>query len=213
MCPVLIAVAAMVAAPCRGCTLEVPPDTTEPVPLVVVLHGDNDNARERAAKWSAAIEARGWALLSLECPAELGCPGGSWYKWDHDPTWVHDQVREVIATYPIDTTRIYLAGWSGGATFIGQHLQAWPSLFAATVIHGGGVQPRSDACPDRPFPGYFLVGDANPAHGGMKRLRAYFERCEQDVRWDLLPDANHDREDAALTPEKADQILSWLAER
>jgi poly(3-hydroxybutyrate) depolymerase len=209
----LLAVAATVAAPCRGCTLQVPIDATEDVPLLVVLHGDNDNARERAAKWSDAVEQRGWALLSLECPDERGCPGGSWYKWDHDPTWVHDQVREVIASHPIDPARIYLAGWSGGATFIGQHLQAWPSVFAGAVIHGGGVQPRSEECPDRPLPAYFLVGDGNPAHGGMKRLRAYFERCGQDVQWDLLPGANHDREDAALTPQKADQILTWLAER
>lgn len=200
-------------SPCRECTLELPDAATNPVPLVVVLHGDNDNAVERAAKWREATLQRGWALLSLECPAELGCPGGSWYKWDHDPSWVHAQVEDVIERYPIDRSRIYLVGWSGGATYIGKHVQEWPSVFAAVVIHGGGVNPSSSECPDRPLPAYFLVGDENPAHGGMKRLRAYFESCGDDVRWDLLRGANHQREDAALTPEKADEILGWLAER
>jgi poly(3-hydroxybutyrate) depolymerase len=209
----LRAEASLVESPCRRCTLDVPLDATDPAPLVVVLHGDNDSARERAMKWRPAIEQRGWALLSLECPRELGCPEGSWYKWDHDASWVLEQVRDVIATYPIDPSRVYLVGWSGGATFIGQHLPAWSSVFAATVIHGGGVQPRSQECPDRPFPAYFLVGDANPAHGGMKRLRAYFEDCGQEVRWDLLRGANHEREDTALTPQKANEILSWLAAR
>lgn len=196
--------------PCRGCTLDVAAAARDPVPLVVVLHGDTDNGRERAAKWREAVLRRGWALLSLDCPERLGCTGGSWYKWRHDPGWVREQVREVVDRMRIDTSRIYLVGWSGGATFIGKHLQEWPELFAAIVIHGGGVPPRSDDCPDRPFPAYFLVGDENPGHGAARRLREHFEDCDQDVRWDLLPGANHAKEDAALTPAKADQILRWL---
>jgi poly(3-hydroxybutyrate) depolymerase len=199
--------------PCSGCTLDVASASTDPVPLVVVLHGDTDNGRERATKWRAAVMQRGWALLSLDCPEQLGCSDGSWYKWRHDPGWVREQVREVVARTRIDTSRIYLVGWSGGATFIGKHLDEWPRMFAATVIHGGGVPPKSSECPSRAFPAYFLVGDKNPAHGGAKRLRAYFESCGQDVRWDLLPGANHPKEDAALTTEKASEILRWLESR
>jgi poly(3-hydroxybutyrate) depolymerase len=197
--------------PCAGCVLEVPADRALPVPLVVVLHGDNDNARERAAKWHAAVARRGWALLSLECPAKLGCPDGSWYKWDHDPGWIREQVREVFARAPIDPSRIYLVGWSGGATFIGKHVQNWPLMFAAIVLHGGGVPPRRDDCPDAPLPAYFLVGDRNPGHGAARRLRAYLEGCGEEVGWDLLAGANHAQEDAALTPSKADEILRWLS--
>jgi poly(3-hydroxybutyrate) depolymerase len=196
--------------PCSGCTLDVASVKADPTPLVVVLHGDTDTGRERATKWRDAVLARGWALLSLNCPEELGCDG-RWYQWKHDPSWVRDQVREVMSRHRIDASRIYLAGWSGGATFIGKHLHQWPRMFAAVVIHGGGVAPSSDECPDRSFPAYFLVGDKNPAHGGSKRLRAYFESCDQEVRWDLLPGARHPKEDAALTREKADQILGWLA--
>ncbi|HEX5059568.1 MAG TPA: PHB depolymerase family esterase [Kofleriaceae bacterium] len=196
-------------APCAGCTFEISSAATEPVPLVVVMHGDTDTARQRAMKWRAAVERKGWALLALDCPDELGCDR-SWYKWDHDPAWVHEQVREVIAHHPIDRTRIYLVGWSGGATYIGMHLQAWPPTFAAAVIHGGGVEPLTSECPDRPFPAYFLVGDENPSHGGEKRLRAFFTACNEDVRWDLVRGADHAGEDAALTEAKADQILSWL---
>jgi poly(3-hydroxybutyrate) depolymerase len=201
-----------VTPPCSGCTLDIARAHGDPLPLVVVLHGDNDNGRERAKKWREAVLRRGWALLSLDCPASLGCHG-SWYKWQHDPAWVREQVREVTARVPVDATRIYLVGWSGGATFIGKHLHEWPRTFAATVIHGGGVPPRDDDCPDRPFPAYFLVGDKNPNHDSAKALRAYFEGCAEEVKWDLLPGANHAKEDAALTPAKADQILRWLANR
>lgn len=198
--------------PCSGCTLDVAASASaDPVPLVVVLHGDTDNAHERADRWRDAVLARGWALLSLDCPAELGCKDGSWYRWDRDASWVRDQVSEVVERIAIDTSRIYLVGWSGGATFIGQHLQEWPSMFAAAVIHGGGVPPRAQGCPDRPFAMYFLVGDRNPAHASAKRLRRFAQACDQDVRWDLVPGANHAQEDAALTPDKTDEILAWLA--
>jgi dienelactone hydrolase len=114
---------------------------------------------------------------------------------------------------PLDSARIYLVGWSGGATYIAKHIQQWPRLFAAVVFHGGGVPPRSRECPDRPFPAYFLVGDKNPAHDAARRLRAYFEDCDQPLIWDLRPGAAHREEDAALTPAKADAILRWLASR
>jgi poly(3-hydroxybutyrate) depolymerase len=200
-------------SPCSGCTLDVASASTDPVPLVVVLHGDGESARERAARWRDAVLERGWALLALDCPNARGCTNGSWYKWDGDPTWVHERVHEVADRIRIDSSRIYLVGWSGGATYIGQHLQHWPRLFAAVVIHGGGVPPRSRECPTRPFPAYFLVGDHNPTHGATKRLRAYFDACDQELIWDLQPGANHDKEDAALTREKASAILRWLETR
>lgn len=200
-------------SPCTGCTLDVASAADDPVPLVVLLHGDGESARKRAAKWRDAVLARGWALLSLDCPNELGCTSGSWYKWSGDPQWVHDQVRDAADRIEIDASRIYLVGWSGGATYIGQNAQQWPRLFAAVVLHGGGVPPRSPECPDHPFPAYFLVGDRNPYHGSARQLRAFFEDCEQEVNWDLLPGANHRNEDAALTRNKANAILRWLETR
>jgi poly(3-hydroxybutyrate) depolymerase len=186
---------------------------SDAVPLIVALHGDREDSSDTKRRWKAAVEARGWELLALDCPKELGCEGGSWYRWNGDPKWLRDQVREVTRDKHIDTHRIYLVGWSGGATYIGKHIQAWPQMFAAVVIHGGGVPPRDDTCPDRRFPAYFLVGDKNPAHGGAKRLRSYFDSCHQEVVWDLQPGANHPKEDEALTQEKADRILRWLDER
>jgi poly(3-hydroxybutyrate) depolymerase len=198
--------------PCSGCTLDVPAKRGAR-PLLVVMHGDREQAEDAAARWRDVATARGWAVLSLQCPRERGCSQDSWYKWGGAPEWVHAQVAEVARQVAIDPRRIYLAGWSGGATYIGMNAVSWPRRFAAVVFHGGGQPPDGDGCPTRELPAYFLVGDRNPAHPAAKRLRGYFERCRQELRWDLIEDANHAQEDAALDRRKATAILDWLEDR
>lgn len=210
----LVALAATAAAdvksPCTSCTLDVP-NVDGPVPLMVALHGDRDHAANTAKRWRAAAKARGWALLSLECPKSDKC-SGSWWKWNGDPAWIIEQVHAVQQSSSIDPARIYLAGWSGGATYIGTHAPEWTDVFAGVVFHGGGHPPSAD-CPARALPAYFLVGDANPLHSMAKELRAWFDDCKQDLVWDLVKRGDHDKEERALTKAKAISILDWLAAR
>src|SRR5690242_5403808 len=84
------------------------------VPLVVVLHGDREHARDAAARWRTATDKHRWALLSLELPK-----GDSFWKTDPDPSWVIAQVDAYAKQHAIDRSRVYLIGWSGGATYIG----------------------------------------------------------------------------------------------
>ena len=196
------------AAPCAGCVLALP-HADHPVPLVVVLHGDREHARDAAARWRGPIAKRGWALLALECP----CKQDSFWQWDGDPAWVGTQVAAVEAHARIDPARVYLVGWSGGASYIGWRAKAWAPAFAAVVLHGGGMPPGDADCPAAGLPAYFLVGDRNPLHHLAKDLRAYFDACHEDVMWDLVRGADHDGERRALTARKAATILDWLAAR
>ncbi len=195
--------------PCRGCTLDAP-TSTEPIPLLVVLHGDRQKAPAAAAPWRAAAKKRGWALLSLQCPTAESCKD-SWWRWNGDPQWIRDQVAAVRAQIAIDPARTYLAGWSGGATYLGMNAPAWADTFAALVIHGGGHRPAEDACPSPALPAYFLVGDKNPLHYLMVDLHDYFAACEKDTVWDLVRGGDHEREARALDGKKALVILDWLA--
>jgi poly(3-hydroxybutyrate) depolymerase len=195
------------APPCKGCTLDVP-DGKDPVPLVVVLHGDREHAPAAAARWRAAVKKRGWALLALECPHDRECKDSYW-QWDGDPSWVIDQVAAVAKQTAIDPHRMYLVGWSGGASYIGARAIAWSPTFAAVVLHGGGMAPQAADCVDR-LPAYFLVGDRNPLHRLAKDLRAYFDGCKQDVTWDVITGADHAKEETALGAKKAAAILTWL---
>jgi poly(3-hydroxybutyrate) depolymerase len=197
--------ATSIAAPCAGCALDVPRRHGR-VPLLVIMHGDHERASTAADRWHRAARARGWAVLSLQCP----CESESWYKWDGSPRWILAQVDSVARKIAVDRDRIYLVGWSGGATYIGMNAAAWPDEFAAVVIHGGGQPPDDTSCPSH-LPAYFLVGDRNPAFPAARRLRAYLQTCGQEVRWDLVRGADHVDEDDALDAGKARRILGWLA--
>jgi poly(3-hydroxybutyrate) depolymerase len=193
------------AAPCKGCVFEAPAGD-DPVPLLVILHGDREHAPAAAARWRTAARRAGWALLALECPKERGCKDSFW-KWDGDPAWVREQIDAVAAHTRLG--KVVLVGWSGGASYLGWRARAWAG-FAAIVLHGGGMPPATTTCGDRLPPVYFLVGDRNPLHGLAKDLRAYYEACKVDVTWDLIRGGDHAKERAALTPAKAGAILAWV---
>ncbi len=207
------AASATLAPPCEGCTLEVPARAQREMPLLVVLHGNRETARDAADRWSTAAVDRGWAVLSLQCPRAQGCDDhGRWYMWGGSPSWVTQQVAKVSRGISIDSRRIYLAGFSGGASFIGMHAPAWSTTFAAVVFHGGGQPPTAGACRNRTLPAYFLVGDENPDYPTAQRLRDYLAKCGPQPTVDLLEGENHAGEEEALDRSKATQILEWLEE-
>jgi poly(3-hydroxybutyrate) depolymerase len=194
--------------PCTGCVLELPRQRDRAVPLLVVLHGDREAPAVAAAAWRAATKDKGWALLALQVPQ-----GDSWWTWNGDPAYIDRQVDAVAKLVPLDRTRIALAGWSGGASYLGRRAQAWPARYAGIVIHGGGMAPDETGCPSRRLPAYFLVGDRNPLHRLAIDLRAHFDGCKHEVVWDVVKGGAHDAERRALDRRKAGAILDWLAAR
>jgi predicted esterase len=181
-------------------------------PLLVVLHGDSGiTPAELAAKWERFAAPRDVRVLALTCPKELGC-NGSWWRWDGDPSWITAQVDAFAAQHPVDRARMYLAGWSGGASYIGMRTQAFEKTFAALVIHGGGVRPRAEGCSGTKTPVAFLYGTANPLHDLAERLHDHYESCGSEMKTVLLPKADHAAELKALD-EHGPAIIDWLTTR
>jgi pimeloyl-ACP methyl ester carboxylesterase len=184
------------------------PASAEAVPLIVVLLGDRELAKPAAARWHAAVAKRGWALFAPECPRDLGCKDSFW-QWNGDPSWLLDAIAAVKQRHKVE--RVILIGWSGGASYLGMHIEAWHDV-AAIVAHGGGVAPSSTECADGP-PVYFLVGDKNPLHELAVALRDHLTGCKREIVWDLVKGADHAHEEAALSAKKAGAILDWAALR
>ncbi len=201
------ATAAHAEPPCAGCRLSLPAGDA-PAPLLVVLHGDHQPTQTPHDAWTRLATKRGVGVLTLACPKDLGCKGSYW-QWAGDPAWVKAQVAKVEGTRAVDRDRLWLVGWSGGATWMGMNAQTFARDFAAMVVHGGGVPPADTACEAPKTPVYFLVGDKNPLHYLSVRLRDHDAACGADLTWDLVRGADHGGEWAAL-PSHGAAIMNWL---
>jgi hypothetical protein len=177
-----------------------------PAPLLVVLHGDNQQASTMRAAWSAPAAKRAISVLYLQCPKALGCKGSFW-SWNGEPKFIDDAVDALGKD--VDPDRVWIAGWSGGASYLGMRAFDLSDKYAALSFNGGGLSPLSSNCPSRVLPAYFLVGDKNPLHHLAKELRASLGGCNAEVVWDLRPGADHSGEWKALEKD-ADKVLAWL---
>ena len=197
------------AGPCAGCKASLP-SGAEPVPLLVLLHGDGESAGSIFDLWESAAAKRHVAVLALACPASEGCSPNSWWQWNGDAAWLTRQVDELAKQRPIDRQRVWLVGWSGGGSYAGMHTLELEKSFAALVIHGGGVPPATRDCASTRAAVYFLVSPSNPLHHLAVRLRQYYDACGHDVTWQPVKTPDHEGERRALTQYR-EAILDWLA--
>jgi poly(3-hydroxybutyrate) depolymerase len=187
--------------PCKGCVFEPHGDA-----LLVVLHGDGQSAEVMRGPWSKVAADHAVSLLLVQCPKDLGCNGSFW-QWNGDPKWLDGLVDAVAKQQAIDAKRVWIAGWSGGGTYLGMNAFKL-SRFAAMSIDGGGMT-TGGACPKHTPPTYFLVGDKNPLHNLAIDLRDALTKCGGEIVWDLRKGANHPAEWDALN-KSADRILTWF---
>ncbi len=194
--------------PCAGCVSSWS-EGSDPAPLLVLLHGDwGNDATALHAVWEPLVAAQGIALLSLACPKDRGCQGSYW-KWNGPPEWIDDQIAALAQKRTIDRTRMWIAGWSGGATYIGFRSLDLEKRFSAFVIHGGGAPPGTTDCGSNTVGAYFLVGASNPLHGLQVGLHDYYVACKQETQWTVLAGADHDVEWKALSSH-GPAIVRWL---
>ncbi|HEY63665.1 MAG TPA: alpha/beta fold hydrolase [Caldilineae bacterium] len=125
--------------------IQIPPsyDGSQPVPLVVAIHGLGGTRVDPILDFSAAAKARGWLLASPELHGEtnptnrgksvgyhvFGAPAS---QWD-----VMDAIRWIKDHYNVDASRVYLIGHSLGAMTAGLVAAKWPQEIAAVVADSG----------------------------------------------------------------------------
>jgi poly(3-hydroxybutyrate) depolymerase len=202
-------------SPCPGCLTYVPErpgaSASAPAPLLVALHGDRGSPESLAALLRPEAERRGWLLLVPRCPVAEGCREASWWRWAGPPAWLERQVDAVARAHPVDRARVYLFGWSGGASYVTLTSPRLPALFAAVGLAGGGMAPREPGCAPCPAPVLYLAGDRNPLHGLMVEARDALSACGHAVTWRPQRGLDHAGERAALERGGAAAILDFLA--
>jgi poly(hydroxyalkanoate) depolymerase family esterase len=117
------------------------------VPLVVMLHGCNQTAREFAegTRMNRLADREGFAVLYPQQSAssnayrcwnwfeELAQAGGG------EAALIAAMISQVLAQNPIDPSRVYVAGLSAGASMATILAIHYPHLIAAVGLHSGVV--------------------------------------------------------------------------
>ncbi len=121
----------------------VPPQLPRKSPLVVVLHGCRQNAREydHGSGWSTLARERGFAVLYAEQTRSNNA--NCCFNWFRPSNVTRDRgevmsirqmIERMVVAHGIDRRRIYITGLSAGGAMTAAMLAAYPELFA-----GGGM--------------------------------------------------------------------------
>lgn len=215
-------------APCPGCILRLPAGAAwqGARPLLVALHGDNGTPAQLAELLQAEAERRGFAVLALACPRQLGCDRRSFWQWGGAPSFITEQVDALLrsshgaaGTEPgrgaarIDPQRLYLLAWSGGASYLTSVMAQLPSRFAAVALLGGGMPgPQVGACARCPVPVYYMLGARNPLASLAESARDALKACGHPLRFVSLPGADHAGEWNALRRGQLATLLTFFSE-
>ncbi len=148
-------------------------NSQQSLPLILVLHGAGERGTDNIRQLNYTIKQlvstefqsiQPAFILAPQCP-----PGQEWTNnqvtslpaLNYDmhsskPSWSQhllvQLIQQLTVEYPIDTTRIYLTGFSMGATGSWEMLYHYPQIFSAAAILNGRSDPAiADTLKDIPI--------------------------------------------------------------
>jgi polyhydroxybutyrate depolymerase len=171
----------------RTYELRLPPghDENEPTPLLVAFHGNPDTGAGFEARSGLTAAASAAGFITVYPDGLLN----TWGPWDDDlPS---DLVRHMSETVAIDSSRIYVTGFSAGGARSHIVVCDYADLFAAEVSVGAMLERDTYTECDlaRPIPTLWVHGTedtAFPWDGVTMGSRRRFSVQETMDRWTQL---------------------------
>jgi poly(3-hydroxybutyrate) depolymerase len=170
------------------------PDKEGRLPLVVLLHGSGRDGLVMADAWKD-LAAREQFIIA----APDSYDPWSWQSDRDSPNFIRAMIQQVNVSHPVDSTRIYLFGHSGGAVYALMLALVESDFYAATAIHAGALYPQNYslfAKARRHMPIAIWVGDRDSFFPTdlVKDTKAEFESNGFHVQLTILPNQTHSYE-------------------
>ena len=176
------------------------------IPLLLALHGDEGTPDYIYSVFRGLQDTAGGAYILAAPKAPFG--GGSWYQaTSQHADFINAVITRLLKAYNIDQDRIWITGWSGGATFLGYYAIKRQDILAAVVYHmggggGGSYSPPPSSCK---IPARFVIGSADFLYQLARQQHDTLKAKGHDVTWIELPGVGH-----SFQPSTLPGTWSWL---
>lgn len=196
-------------------TLPTPAATAEPLPLLLALHGNNQNAQNSITFWESAVE-QGWLTVLLQSSQIFGPDMFVWNDLELGGSEIRTHYLQLREEHPVDPARAVVSGFSkGGEMAVWLALKEIIPLAGFIAVNPGGpfIQeidnwlPLLEDCKTRTeLRGFFVVGERDQSIENIKAIHKMFNSHGLACELVITPDIGHD------FPEDFGQILAQALE-
>jgi poly(hydroxyalkanoate) depolymerase family esterase len=184
------------------------------LPLIVMLHGCNQNPDDFAAGTcmnSVAEEHQCFVVYPAQVAAANQSHCWNWFKATDqkrdrgEPSLIAGITRQIIGTYCVDTRRVYGAGLSAGGAMAAIMGVTYPDLYAAIGVHSGLPYAAAHDLPSA----FAAISQGAEA----PRRRQHGDSPEAVPRTRYVPAiVFHGDHDTKVHPRNGDQLIAqWTA--